>query len=128
MYIYNADFSNKTRARGEDTHTHTQIFAKRCYIKKKNHSALFCTHSYTVSGGLSSVVWTDAVQLVCIAIGLAISAPYAALHPAVSFEKSLMSKDWLGDIRNDDLGEWLDAMLLAIFGGIPWQVKYILFL
>ncbi|XP_001601020.3 high-affinity choline transporter 1 [Nasonia vitripennis] len=76
---------------------------------------------YTVSGGLSSVVWTDAVQLVCIAIGLAISAPYAALHPAVSFEKSLMSKDWLGDIRNDDLGEWLDAMLLAIFGGIPWQ-------
>lgn len=75
-----------------------------------------------MSGGLYSVVWTDALQLVCIAVGLAVSAPYAALHPAVSFEKSLMSKDWLGDIKHSDLGEWLDLMLLAIFGGIPWQV------
>ncbi|KAJ8675738.1 hypothetical protein QAD02_011524, partial [Eretmocerus hayati] len=77
--------------------------------------------TYTISGGFYSVLWTDALQLLCIAVGLGLTAPYAALHPAVSFEKNLASKDWLGDIRTSDLGEWLDTMLLAIFGSIPWQ-------
>lgn len=75
-----------------------------------------------MAGGLYSAVWTDALQLLFIAVGLAVAAPYAVLHPSVSFEKSLMSGDWLGEIRNEDLGEWIDTMLLAIFGGIPWQV------
>ncbi|CAB0033200.1 unnamed protein product [Trichogramma brassicae] len=76
---------------------------------------------YTATGGLYSLLWTSALQLVCLTAGLALAAPYAALHPAVAFEKSLLAKDWLGGIRDTDVGEWLDTMLLAIFGGIPWQ-------
>ena len=29
--------------------------------------------------------------------------------------------DWVGSIVPLDLGEWIDTMLLLIFGGIPWQ-------
>jgi high affinity choline transporter 7 len=56
-------------------------------------------------------------------LGLLVFTPYAANNPAVSFEKSLSSKDWMGDIEINDLGIWLDTMLLAIFGRIPWQVS-----
>lgn len=65
---------------------------------------------------------TDALQLLCILLGLAIAAPFSMLHPAVSFENNLALKDWLGQIKNEDLGEWVDGMLLLVFGGIPWQV------
>lgn len=76
---------------------------------------------YTVFGGLYSVACTDALQLLCILLGLVIAAPFSMLHPAVSFE-NLTTKDWLGHVKNEDLGEWVDCMLLVVFGGIPWQV------
>lgn len=76
---------------------------------------------YTVFGGLYSVACTDALQLLCILLGLAIAAPFSMLHPAVSFEHHLTPKDWLGHVKNEDLGEWVDGMLLLVFGGIPWQ-------
>ncbi|XP_076162183.1 high-affinity choline transporter 1 isoform X2 [Ptiloglossa arizonensis] len=76
---------------------------------------------YTMFGGLYSVACTDALQLACIVIGLGVAAPFSLLHPAVSFEKNLVSREWLGEIRNEDLGEWVDGMLLLVFGGIPWQ-------
>ncbi|KAL6440542.1 hypothetical protein ACFW04_003209 [Cataglyphis niger] len=76
---------------------------------------------YTVFGGLYSVACTDALQLLCILLGLVIATPFAILHPAVSFENNLTLRDWLGHIKSEDLGEWVDGMLLLIFGGIPWQ-------
>ncbi|XP_017880185.1 high-affinity choline transporter 1-like [Ceratina calcarata] len=76
---------------------------------------------YTVFGGLYSVACTDALQLACIAIGLGVAAPFSVFHPAVSFEKNLAPQEWLGEIKNEDLGEWVDNMLVLIFGGIPWQ-------
>lgn len=76
---------------------------------------------YTVFGGLYSVACTDALQLLCILLGLAIAAPFSMLHPAVSFEHHLTPKDWLGHVKNEDVGEWIDGMLLLVFGGIPWQ-------
>ncbi|CAK9797346.1 High-affinity choline transporter 1 [Anthophora plagiata] len=76
---------------------------------------------YTLFGGLYSVACTDALQLACIIIGLGVAAPFSALHPAVSFEKNLTPHEWLGEIKNEDLGEWVDCMLLLVFGGIPWQ-------
>ncbi|XP_076238645.1 high-affinity choline transporter 1 isoform X2 [Calliopsis andreniformis] len=79
---------------------------------------------YTVFGGLYSVACTDVLQLACIVIGLGVAAPFSLLHPAVSFEKNLMSDEWLGEIRNEDLGEWVDGMLLLVFGGIPWQAYF----
>lgn len=77
---------------------------------------------YTVFGGLYSVACTDALQLLCIFLGLMIAAPFSMVHPAVSFEHNLATKDWLGEIKNEDLGVWVDGMLLLVFGGIPWQV------
>lgn len=77
---------------------------------------------YTVFGGLYSVACTDALQLLCILLGLVIAAPFSMVHPAVSFEKNLAMRDWLGQIKNEDLGMWVDGMLLLVFGGIPWQV------
>ncbi|XP_026296482.1 high-affinity choline transporter 1 isoform X2 [Apis mellifera] len=76
---------------------------------------------YTVFGGLYSVACTDALQLACIVIGLGLAAPFSVLHPAVNFEKNLTPHEWLGEIKNEDLGEWVDCMLLLVFGGIPWQ-------
>ncbi|XP_024886610.1 high-affinity choline transporter 1-like isoform X1 [Temnothorax curvispinosus] len=76
---------------------------------------------YTVFGGLYSVACTDALQLLCILVGLVIAAPFSMVHPAVSFENNLTTKDWLGHVKNEDLGEWVDGMLLLVFGGIPWQ-------
>ncbi|XP_053972095.1 high-affinity choline transporter 1-like [Hylaeus volcanicus] len=79
---------------------------------------------YTMFGGLYSVAWTDALQLGSIIIGLGVAAPFSLLHPAVSFEKNLAPREWLGEIRNEDLGEWVDGMLLLVFGGIPWQAYF----
>ncbi|XP_072753649.1 high affinity choline transporter 1 isoform X2 [Anoplolepis gracilipes] len=76
---------------------------------------------YTVFGGLYSVACTDALQLLCIMLGLVIAMPFSMIHPAVSFEHNLTLRDWLGQIKNEDLGEWVDGMLLLVFGGIPWQ-------
>ncbi|KAI4484764.1 hypothetical protein M0804_007330 [Polistes exclamans] len=76
---------------------------------------------YTVFGGLYSVACTDALQLACIILGLAITAPFSVFHPATSFEKNLSSREWLGEIKNEDLATWIDGMLLLVFGGIPWQ-------
>ncbi|XP_020278897.1 high-affinity choline transporter 1-like [Pseudomyrmex gracilis] len=76
---------------------------------------------YTVFGGLYSVACTDALQLLCIFLGLVIAAPFSMVHSAVSFEHNLATKDWLGEIKNEDLGVWVDGMLLLVFGGIPWQ-------
>lgn len=91
--------------------------------KNKKKIRLMFTYSYTVFGGLYSVACTDAMQLACIILGLAVATPYAVLNPAVSLEKHIMrNDDWLGEIKNSDLAEWLDTMLLLIFGGIPWQV------
>ncbi|XP_015428452.1 PREDICTED: high affinity choline transporter 1-like [Dufourea novaeangliae] len=81
----------------------------------------FLAVMYTMVGGLYSVACTDVLQLVCIVLGLAVAAPFSFLHPAVSFEKNLAPREWLGEIRNEDLGEWVDGMLLLVFGGIPWQ-------
>ncbi|XP_029173651.1 high-affinity choline transporter 1-like isoform X1 [Nylanderia fulva] len=84
-------------------------------------ASAFLAAVYTVFGGLYSVACTDALQLLCIMLGLVIAAPFSMFHPAVSFENNLNVRDWLGHIKNEDLGEWVDGMLLLVFGGIPWQ-------
>nr|CAD7197845.1 unnamed protein product [Timema douglasi] len=77
--------------------------------------------SYTMVGGLYSVSYTDVLQLVCIVLGLVISVPFAYYHPAVKHD-SLETVDWVGTLAPEDVGIWLDTLLLLIFGGIPWQV------
>ncbi|GLH08680.1 High-affinity choline transporter 1 [Gryllus bimaculatus] len=82
-------------------------------------SAVFAA-SYTMVGGLYSVTYTDVLQLACIVFGLVLSAPFAYHHSAVNHE-TVKKVDWIGTIERKDLAEWIDSMLLLIFGGIPWQ-------
>lgn len=75
-------------------------------------------------GGLYSTSSTDVLQVIFITIGLGIATPFALLNPAVSIDKNIGKKDWLGEIETRDFIEWIDGMLLLIFGGITFQVNH----
>lgn len=49
-----------------------------------------------------------------------LSVPFVATNQYVDNAK-LKKIDWVGSIPKMDIGEWVDIMLLLIFGGIPWQ-------
>ncbi|XP_034949642.1 high affinity choline transporter 1-like [Chelonus insularis] len=84
-------------------------------------AAALLTIIYTTFGGLYMVSGTDALQLVCVMLGLATATPYVILNSPAPLEKKLTQKDWLGEVESQDLAEWIDGLLLLIFGGIPWQ-------
>jgi high affinity choline transporter 7 len=50
-----------------------------------------------------------------------LSVPFAYQNDAVS-RTALTSSDWIGQVDRADIGEWIDTLLLLMFGGIPWQV------
>lgn len=79
--------------------------------------------SYTLIGGLYSVVYTDVVQLICIFIGLWLTVPFAMTHPAVKSISKTQSA-WVGEWDGKQTGIWLDYVLYLTFGGIPWQVYF----
>ncbi|XP_067941622.1 high-affinity choline transporter 1-like isoform X2 [Watersipora subatra] len=83
---------------------------------------------YVVIGGLASVVFTDVIQLFCIAVGLVTAIPFAMQHHAVGdvFASAPNSTvpGWLGHIEGRDWGLFVDDYLLLMFGGIPWQVYF----
>ncbi|KAK6633559.1 hypothetical protein RUM44_004166 [Polyplax serrata] len=76
--------------------------------------------SYTSVGAMYSVTYTDVVQMFFILFGLILSVPFVATNQYVDNAK-LKKIDWVGSIPKMDIGEWVDIMLLLIFGGIPWQ-------
>ncbi|CAF0850215.1 unnamed protein product [Adineta steineri] len=78
---------------------------------------------YTLFGGLYSVAYTDVVQLGFIFIGLWVAVPFALRHEGVG---SIVTTwpEWRGHIDKSQYVDWLDGMLLLIFGGIPWQVYF----
>ncbi|KAK0088463.1 hypothetical protein PV325_011992 [Microctonus aethiopoides] len=95
-------------------------------IAEVNGTISVCTSGlfiviYTIFGGIYMASSTDALQFACIMLGLAITTPYAMLNRAVSLEKDLGEKDWLGEVKTRDLAEWIDGILMLTFGGIPWQ-------
>jgi solute carrier family 5 (high affinity choline transporter), member 7 len=77
---------------------------------------------YTLFGGLDSLAYIDVVQLGFIFIGLWLAVPFAMQHQPVG---NLISTwpEWRGEIPRTQWIEWLDRMLLLIFGGIPWQTR-----
>ena len=77
---------------------------------------------YTLVGGLSSVAYTDVLQLAFVFIGLTISIPFAWNHEAVK-PITYDSQDWIGKVEIEYIMNYADIMLVFIFGGIPWQVK-----
>ncbi|CAF2450651.1 unnamed protein product [Rotaria sp. Silwood2] len=78
---------------------------------------------YTLFGGLYSVAYTDVVQLGFIFVGLWVTIPFAMKHEGVG---SIVATwpEWRGRIEKSQIVEWIDSMLLLIFGGIPWQVYF----
>ncbi|XP_025106318.1 high affinity choline transporter 1-like [Pomacea canaliculata] len=77
---------------------------------------------YTFLGGLRSVAYTDIVQLVCIAVGLAIACPFAVRNAAVDFSK--LGSSWVGQVPTDQVGIFVDLFAVVALGGIPWQVYF----
>ncbi|KAH7955803.1 hypothetical protein HPB52_003896 [Rhipicephalus sanguineus] len=59
---------------------------------------------YTSLGGLFSVTYTDALQVVTTAV--------------------LLYTDWIGTISSDKITVLLDFFLMTALGGIPWQVYF----
>ncbi|XP_050392148.1 high affinity choline transporter 1 [Patella vulgata] len=77
---------------------------------------------YTMLGGLYSVVYTDVIQLVCIFVGLWLSVPFAFTHKSVESVGTNATENWVKSVDTADIGVYIDAYLLYIFGGVPWQV------
>ncbi|XP_037515887.2 high-affinity choline transporter 1 [Rhipicephalus sanguineus] len=78
---------------------------------------------YTSKGGLASVLYTDVFQLCSTVMGLWCCVPFIARYGAEA-KISEAQKDWVGVIGNNDLSRIIDQLLMAIFGGIPWQVYF----
>jgi len=91
---------------------------------------------YTVFGGLKSVAYTDALQLICIVLGLGLVIPFA-VH-SVGGMGSLLDgyfnrlgaaafpiPPWQAWGGSEPWGwAWTDSALLLMLGGIPWQVYF----
>ncbi|KAJ8303640.1 hypothetical protein KUTeg_020036 [Tegillarca granosa] len=77
---------------------------------------------YTFFGGLYSVAYTDVIQLLCIAVGLVLSIPFAIKHPSVNLER--IQGNWIGELPTRQIGPYVDFLLQTTFGGIPWQAFY----
>ncbi|VDD94504.1 unnamed protein product [Enterobius vermicularis] len=79
---------------------------------------------YTFTGGLYAVAYTDVVQLFCIFVGLWVCVPAALLQDKTK-DISRDAAGWLGEVKGFKAKcAWVDAMLLLVFGGIPWQVYF----
>ncbi|KAI6227342.1 High-affinity choline transporter 1 [Aphelenchoides fujianensis] len=84
----------------------------------------FIAVSYTFFGGLYAVAYTDIVQLFCIFIGLWICVP-AALFQKKTASLGQNINSWIGEMGSArSTAQWVDNLLLIIFGGIPWQVYF----
>lgn len=92
--------------------------------------------AYTIRGGLWSVAYTDALQLVCLVVGLGVALPFVAKACGgwdlawSEYQETFAATAhfwpdpgaWRG---SKPWGwQWLDAALLLILGGIPWQVYF----
>ncbi|XP_067841842.1 high affinity choline transporter 1-like [Heptranchias perlo] len=84
---------------------------------------------YTLLGGLYSVAYTDAMQIVFIIVSLWLCVPFTIINPAVADIKYTMVNElyqspWIGKIEVNQIGRWIDDLLYMTLGGIPWQVYF----
>lgn len=95
--------------------------------------------AYTLPGGLWSVAYTDAFQLVLIVFGFALATPFILSHItslddlwllySAKFKDAALLvpplRAWMGEgSMGDKIWYWTDMALLLIFGGIPWGVYF----
>jgi len=78
---------------------------------------------YTLIGGLISVAYTDVFQLFFIAFGLFLALPFALNHEHVASIDPEVT-EWIGEVKTQDWGVWIDYAFLLLLGGIPWQCYY----
>jgi high affinity choline transporter 7 len=82
---------------------------------------------YTLSGGLWSVAWTDAAQLVLIVVGLLVCLPFvwavSGGTDAVIAHAS-PTPHLIGFGSSHEAISYADFSLLLILGGIPWNVYF----
>ncbi|XP_049518858.1 high-affinity choline transporter 1-like [Dermacentor silvarum] len=78
---------------------------------------------YTSLGGLYSVIYTDAFQVVSTVIGLWVSVVFFMRSNVVG-TIGPPDNEWFGSIDKKDVSQIVDQLLMTIFGGIPWQVYF----
>lgn len=83
------------------------------------------TVAYTVRGGLWSIAYTDVAQLILAASGMLLCLPFvfAQLPPLDQVFQLYGARFGNGSQELLNPG-WWDAMLLLIFGGIPWHCYF----
>lgn len=88
---------------------------------------------YTTVGGLWSVVYTDVIQLIFIALGLFLVVPFIMAIPEDVpglwddyQQKFGYQASVIPDVAamGNSFWNWLDIAFLLILGGIPWQVYF----
>uniref|UniRef100_H3CW83 Solute carrier family 5 member 7 n=1 Tax=Tetraodon nigroviridis TaxID=99883 RepID=H3CW83_TETNG len=83
---------------------------------------------YTLLGGLYAVTYTDVIQLVFNFVSLYICVPFVVLSPAVTGAsqsgRSNQSSTWVGELKLEDSGKWIDEFLLLALGGLAHQALY----
>lgn len=84
---------------------------------------------YTVLGGLYSVAYTDVIQLMLMLFGLWLCVPFVLTNPyfnniTESAMNTIYQKPWIGEIKMEDAGCWVDDLLLLAIGGICYQAFY----
>ncbi len=94
--------------------------------------------AYTMVGGMWSVAYTDAFQLMLVVVGLAFALPFV-LDAVGGFEAAWMGylaarpgRGWLiPPLRADGsfwttqtITNWWDVSAMLIFGGIPWNCYF----
>ncbi|XP_030576349.1 high-affinity choline transporter 1-like [Archocentrus centrarchus] len=84
---------------------------------------------YTLMGGLYSVAYTDVIQLSFMLIGLWLCVPFILISPhSANFTIAAVSKlhqePWIGKLELEDIGCWIDELLLLGIGGICYQAFY----
>lgn len=74
---------------------------------------------YTILGGLTSVTYTDVLQIVFIIAGIGLATPFIYLHnePRVTKPEGY----WKGALPKEKYGFFIDHYLFLIFGSVPWQ-------
>nr|XP_019947926.1 PREDICTED: high affinity choline transporter 1-like [Paralichthys olivaceus] len=84
---------------------------------------------YTLMGGLYSVAYTDVVQLGLMFFGLWFCVPFVLTSPSsanftVAAVTKLHQEPWTGKLQLEELGCWVDDILLMAIGGVCYQAFY----
>ncbi|XP_049919727.1 high-affinity choline transporter 1-like [Epinephelus moara] len=81
---------------------------------------------YTVLGGLYSVAYTDAIQLLLVLFSLWLCVPFAMTSDVYSdITKTALNHTyqaaWLGHLESHDVGRWIDDFLIMTVGNMAVQ-------